>query len=377
MNNHSKINIYIAFILLFLGSVSSCKKQNPRLFTLRGTIENLKDKNILFVRDYRDSVVVDTIHTNSKGDFKLDGIADTLMLGTLFFNEGRSSTSVFIDKGWDVKVEGDANLPDLIEVKGGDVNNDLSEFKKDNRANLESRGAMLDKMRKKFSPNVHPPKPSPDITSKLANLDFQLTNSAAEYIRKNPDKIASVILIQDFFRDDTSTDQLDKKIQSLKEPAASFILTQQLRQYITQTKASQEGAIAPFFQLKDAKGTDVRLYDFRSKYLLLSFVCNDCELCIKNGTELEKIYKKFKDKPLEIVSILITSHGQKKEAEKNSATKVEWKVIPLKESWASQIVSDYNIRELPLNLLIDMEGKIVAREVSPVTINEKLEKLLH
>lgn len=373
----------ILFALMFVATVSailpSCKKENANAFAINGNLENLKGNSIIFVRDYADSMTVDTIKADKSGDFSFKGVTDTLILGTLYFNNGAAYTSLFVDKGSAVKVNGDANLPDLIEVKGGDVNDDLTQFKKDNKSTLMARAKLLETIRAGIPLKGQATKPNPDVISKLSNLNYQLTNSASEYIKKNPEKIASVILLQDFFKDDDSADQMDKRLQNLRSPAAKFPLAYQLRQYINQVKASQEGATAPYFTLKDKKGNETRADLYRGKYLLLSFVSNNGPLRLKNRQELQEIQRKHKSDQVSIVSIVVeeqetTKNTVAKEGKPSKDSKAEWKVFSLEEGWAAKILTDFNINQLPLNILIDPEGKIIAREESPALIESKLPK---
>lgn len=380
MTHSRKILFRLMIVLFTFVFMLSCKRHKENAFAIKGNIENLKGNSVIFVRDYADSVIVDTIRADKSGDFSFEGVTDTLILGTLYFNNGTSYTSLFVDKGSTVKVNGDANLPDLIEINGIDVNDDLTEFKKNNKPTLLARAKLLESLR------ITPPKkgqlakPSPDLISKLSNLNYQLTNSASEYIKKNPEKIASVILLQDFFKDDDSADQMDKKLQDLRSPASKSLLTYQLRQYINQVKASQEGAIAPYFTLKDVLGNETRGDQYRGKYLLMSFISNDCPLCVKNKEELQEIHKKYKSDQVDILSIVVAEQGspwssaRKKPAKTPKEPKMDWKVIVLEEGWAAKILTDYNINDLPVNILISPEGKIIAREESPSLVQSKLPK---
>ncbi|MBP1618385.1 MAG: hypothetical protein H6Q14_2212 [Bacteroidetes bacterium] len=378
MTHSRKISFCLAFVVFTSAILLSCKEQNENAFAIKGNIKNLKGNAIIFVRDYADSVVVDTIKADKSGDFSFEGVTDTLILGTLYFNNGASYTSLFVDKGSAVKVKGDANLPDLIEITGVDVNDDLTEFKKSNQSTLLARAKLLESIRTGITQKAQAPKPNPDLISKLSNLNYQLTNSASEYIKRNPEKIASVILLQDFFKDDDSADQMDKKLQNLKTPASKFSLTYQLRQYINQVKASQEGAIAPYFTVKDSKGNEMRGDQYRGKYLVLSFVSTNCPLCLKNREELQEIQKKYKGDQVNILSIIITEGPPPGNIgpRPSKDPKVDWKVVPLEEGWAAKILADYNINELPINILIDPKGKIIAREESPALIQPKLPKQL-
>ena len=363
---------YITLLLFIAAGFSSCN-ENPNAFTLKGTLKHLDGNNLVFVRDYPDSVVVDTIVANKDGDFSYKGTTDTLMLGSLYFNNGRSATAVFFNKGEKIKIDGDADFPDLINVKGNEINEALSDFKKSNKESLKARTKLLQTFSKEgtVGSQTAPPKPNPGMISKLSNLNFQLTTSASEYIKKNPEKIASVMLIQSFFKDNESVEAMEKKLQSLKEPASNFFLTDQLQRYVDKIKSSQEGASAPNFVLKDANGKQFRYDQYRRKYLLLSFVSNDCPLCRKNQDELSDIYKKYKDKQVEILSVIVVEDDDHSRKLKNGM-KADWPVITLKDGWVSKILSDYNVNELPLSILIYPDGTIAGREESPAMLQPKL-----
>lgn len=377
------LNIFVRrnfIILAFLAGFISCN-QNPNSFTLKGSIKNMNGRNILFVRDYPDSVIVDTIKANKDGKFEFKGTTDTLMLGTLFFNEGSSFTQVFFDKGEKIKLNGDATFSDLIEISGNDIDEALSDFRQDNKEILQARAKLLQSFKKMPESSIsRPPKPNPGLISKMSNFNYQLSSKAAEFIKKNPDKIASVVLIQDFFRDNDSVDQMDKKLQSLKEPASKSALAYQLRQYVTKIKASQVGANAPDFFLKDAKGVMTRYDQFRGKYFVLSFVSDDSPQERENKKELSEIYEKNKGKNVEILSVVVVEDDVQNNGSKSSTSSdlnvnwntVNWKVITLKNGWSNKILSDYNVNDLPLVILIAPDGKIIVREESPAMVAAKL-----
>ncbi|WOG90252.1 hypothetical protein DCAR_0209495 [Daucus carota subsp. sativus] len=63
------------------------------------------------------------------------------------------------------------------------------------------------------------------------------------------------------------------------------------------------------FTVKDAKGNDVNLSQYKGKVLLIVNVASQCGLTNSNYTELAKLYEKYKDQGLEILAFPCNQFG--------------------------------------------------------------------
>lgn len=63
------------------------------------------------------------------------------------------------------------------------------------------------------------------------------------------------------------------------------------------------------FTVKDARGNDVDLSTYKGKVLLIVNVASECGLANSNYTELNQIYKKYKDQGLEILAFPCNQFG--------------------------------------------------------------------
>ena len=134
---------YIGIVTLCATVMISCDKKATSKYEISGKLENLTGNYFLMSHEVGDSVVIDTIPINAKGEFSFKGAVDTLTEMSLYFNQNTKSTYILVNKGWDVELKGDALYPDLINVKGGDVNNDLTTFKNQNKDLLKNRADIL------------------------------------------------------------------------------------------------------------------------------------------------------------------------------------------------------------------------------------------
>ncbi len=369
-----------SILVLFLFSIFffSCEKKEGRLM-ISGEINNLEDPYFLASFRVLDSVAVDTIFVDKNGKFTYFQKIDTATMFTLYFNDFYSSTVIFTEKGVKkIKLKGDAIFPDLIEVKGGEINNNLSVFKKENETLLKQRSLLMAKTEDETEGFIN----SVNIISEkeqlalINSVNHELAQKVEEFILAHPDRISSVILINEFFKNDENPKTLERILDYLKGDALDFHLTSKLKRYNQKLMLSSEGAEMPYFQLTDIKKKTVQSIDFKDKYLLISFLSSNGEKLKENLKILKNEYSQLDKKNIEFLSIYIDSDTFPIVYHKIDS--IPWKVVTAEESWGSDIVDAYNVHHVPFYILINPEGKIITRDI-PVSdvrnlINSKKEE---
>lgn len=366
---------YIGIVTLCATVMISCDKKATSKYEISGKLENLTGNYFLMSHEVGDSVVIDTIPINAKGEFSFKGTVDTLTEMSLYFNQNTKSTYILVNKGWDVELKGDALYPDLINVKGGDVNDDLTTFKNQNKELLKNRADILIAADRKNSDNNDTLKVK-DYVVELKNINFELSNIAANYIKTNPEKIASVMLINTFFKDESSIPRLDENLALLKGKAVDFQLTADLKQFRDKVKRSSIGAIAPVFNLKDTNGKNVQLSDFKGKYVLLTFASTTCEVCKLEKKDAVKVYNELKKQKKNIEFISIIKDIEDEPISKIFTDSVKWTIIPVKGGWSAKEFDTYYIREIPYNVLISPSGNITDRDFPVTALIKKMDELV-
>ena len=109
------------------------------------------------------------------------------------------------------------------------------------------------------------------------------------------------------------------------------------------------------FRLTD----EVRKHD----YTLLNFWASWSRKSREENPELVKIYNKYNKKGFEIVGVsLDEDNALWKKAVKED--KLSWIQVCDFKKWESSSAQTYMIKEVPSNILIDREGKIIAFNLS-------------
>jgi len=367
-----KVKIYTLLVcLVSLLAVVSCSKDDGS-FKISGKLENVTGDRFYISHEVGDSLFVDTIHIDKDGKFSYRAKVDTITVMSLYFNQNTRNTFLLVDKNWDVKLKGDMLYPDLIEVKGGDVNDDITEFKNKNKELLQSRADILHQA--ELANQTNDSLPVTDYVVELKNINFELSNLAATYIKTHPDKIASVMLISIFFKDEATVDRLEENLALLTGKAKDFPLTEDLTAFKDKIKLSAVGSFAPYFSIKNLKGKNIQLSSFRDKYVLLSFAATTCETCREEKAEAIEVYNELKKQKKNIEFITIVKDIEQIPISKNLSDSVKWDVLPVEGGWGANVFDTYYIREIPYHILISPTGYILSRDITFRSLPQKLEE---
>ena len=123
------------------------------------------------------------------------------------------------------------------------------------------------------------------------------------------------------------------------------------------------GRNAPVFRLPSVDGTGKVSNDqLTGKWYLLDFWATWCGPCMGERATLQKIYEKYKNQNLEIISISLDDDPQKVDAFRKSRWSMPWQNAILPDGQKSQTAKDYDVDwiGLPRLVLVRPDGRIAA-----------------
>ncbi|MBW4891549.1 AhpC/TSA family protein [Mucilaginibacter sp. HMF5004] len=123
------------------------------------------------------------------------------------------------------------------------------------------------------------------------------------------------------------------------------------------------GHVAPDFTLIDSDNKLVKLSDYKGKYIMLDFWASWCAPCRKENPNVVKLYAKFKDKGLNILSISLDVE-RKPWLEAVAADKLTWRHASEFQRFDGPVEKLYKIEAIPSNFIIDPKGIIVAKNIT-------------
>ena len=116
---------------------------------------------------------------------------------------------------------------------------------------------------------------------------------------------------------------------------------------------------APGFSTEDAAGNPVDFASFRGKLVLLNFWATWCPPCRLEMPSMERLYREFRDRGLEVVTVNFMESGEQVRAfvEEQKLT------YPMLLDKEAEIAGRYGVMRLPVTVLVGREGEVIAKAI--------------
>ncbi len=177
-----------------------------------------------------------------------------------------------------------------------------------------------------------------------------------KYIAENPQSIYSAALLAGMLRDDLK--EIEPLFNAFTADVKASKYGKQIADKFVSIKAIQPGKPAPDFSLTDIDGKNLKLSDFRGKWVLLDFWGSWCIWCRRGNPSLVDLYEKYGGKDFEIIGL---AARDKEDAWKKAIVDdhLTWKHANLEmNEGGSELPAKYNVAGYPTKILVDPEGNI-------------------
>jgi len=160
-------------------------------------------------------------------------------------------------------------------------------------------------------------------------------------------------------------------LRSLSKHIISAILL--LTSVVSFADGLELGIAAPEIKMSNQEGKIIKLSDLKGKVVLIDFWASWCGWCRIDNPALVSAYEKYKDKGFEIFSVSLDFEKDKwLKAIKDDSLIWDNHVCDF-QVWNSMPILDYEVYATPFNYLINENGLIVAKDVPPLELEDKLE----
>lgn len=131
------------------------------------------------------------------------------------------------------------------------------------------------------------------------------------------------------------------------------------------------GAEAPLFAGPNPEGEKISLESLRGKIVLIDFWASWCGPCRRENPNVVKLYDAYKSKGFEILAVSLdkTKDRWVKAITDDNLT---WLHISDLKGWRSKYAQQYGVSSIPQTVLLDREGKIMARNLRGKELEAKL-----
>lgn len=130
------------------------------------------------------------------------------------------------------------------------------------------------------------------------------------------------------------------------------------------------------FTLKNVQGKNTSLSDFKGRFVLLDFWASWYKPSRNNNKNMVKVYQAYKNKDLEIVSVSLDTN-QKLWLDAIEKDGLTWNHLIDTDGWHGKVVTQFEVKGIPFNILLDKQGKIIAINTRGDELLDRLEYLLN
>ena len=368
--------IFTPFILLFIFIISSCATNGDDGNTkISGTIKNASGSTIVLESLTPTAVTgIDSTQINSEGKFEITANVTEPGYYRIRLSNGQF-VNLVLQKQDNVIITADANnLGGTYEVKGSKQSEALKRLNDHVQQSMQE----VNELEQQFTEARNNNHPNLDSLQKTLQSEYMLLMAQREkdvknYIDTNSGSLTLLAALG--YLDAEQNFETYKKVSedlAQKYPNSSYV--NDLSTRVKDMSKIAIGSEAPEIAMNNPAGKTVPLSSLRGKYVLIDFWAAWCGPCRAENPHLVKVYDKFKDKNFEIYGVSLDAN---KDAWLKAINddKLPWVHVSDLQRWNSPVVKQYNISGIPFSVLLDPDGKIIAKGLRSAALEQQLNQI--
>ncbi len=139
-------------------------------------------------------------------------------------------------------------------------------------------------------------------------------------------------------------------------------------------RAFVEGAKAPDFTQPTPDDKTKSLSSLRGKIVLVDFWASWCGPCRRENPAVVKLYETYKSKGFDILGVSL-DRDKERWLQAIEQDGLVWNHVSDLKGWQNEVAQKYGVSSIPHTVLVDREGRIIARGLRGPALEEKLKEL--
>jgi peroxiredoxin len=365
------------FSLLTVFGISTLTlAQKPFSFSVNGEARNYKSKYIYLNHKWDEKSFTDSTKvSNGKFSFNLKS-PESNMYWLTFKNDINSQPNIifFVDEG-KTTVTLDMDSLQNMSVKGGQSQKDYTDYRSmmfDFQMKQQGIISQYNQARQTNDQNAMMTQ-----QQEYEKLSGKVKEGLKDFIKSHPKSpVSGYIIYFEYNNPQTTVAELEEVVGLLDKSTKGGKFGQMAQSRLKQMLGTTVGHEAIDFTQNNPDGKPLKLSDFKGKYVLVDFWASWCGPCRAENPNVVAAYNKYKDKGFTVLGV---SFDQNKEAWLKAVEKDQliWDQVSDLKGWGNEVGRMYSITSIPQNLLIDKDGKILAKNLRGAELDMKLEEFLN
>jgi len=340
------------------------------VFTITGKITGLDSGWVYLYNRQTDAGTIDsTLISNGLFSFKGKVPVPTFyLLGISNNGHKEYRLSFFVENG-QLNISGKKDsIADAI-VTGSPTQDEYQKFIA-SRKPLDDEGNKLEKLYEDVQAKKN--KWLVDSLEKVFELyDRKGKDFVKNYAKQHPASYVSALQVYQNFSYDFNPAELDSIYNGMDTTIQQSYFGKKIKNVSDLAKKTAVGNPAPDFVQNDVSGKPVSLASFKGKYVLVDFWASWCGPCRAENPNVVKAYQKYHPKGFEILGVSLDNAKDKWTAAIQK-DKLNWTQVSDLLGWKNSVAALYGVQAIPMNFLVDKEGKIAGKSLRGDDLEKKL-----
>ncbi len=344
------MRLFIYSVVFSAMHISSFSQNN---FLVKGRIEGISN-GVVYLSYIRDDSLLTDSATLKEGAFTFsDRIAEPV-LATIRIKNRPLAINFFIDPGTSNL---DLSFGSPPEIQGGPTQAEYKAF-------IASVRDVLPVMSKTYNTywNLDAGAVRDSTYDLYLSLQKELKRRISGYVNDHDNSLVGAWAVADNYYNAASA-EIKELYDKLTNHVRQSYYGRKVKELYETTDKSSIGKELKDFIAQDPEGRSVSIGNMQASYILIDFWASWCLPCRKENPHLKEVYRKYQNKGFEIVGFSLDDDKENwMRAIKNDG--ISWLNISDLKGWGkSEVCDELGINNVPMNILIDKNKIVIARNL--------------
>jgi thiol-disulfide isomerase/thioredoxin len=331
--------------------------------------------------DPRREIIIDTAIVMNE-TFSFNGKVENASLLAITINGIKGNLPFVLEPG-KINIEVYKDSISSSTINGSKNNEDYNVFKKEYSKKTEDINSLrlqINEARRLGDNELYS-----ELNARYSFLRKKLVLYNYQFIDENPDSDFSLFLLEKLINNkNQEVVKIKNGLATLKKVinknAANKRIGKKIEDFINILQSQENlnlGKVAPNFSAPTPEGKTLSLNDIKGKATIIDFWASWCKPCRRENPNVVRVFEKYHEKGLEIISVSLDKDGQKERWLKAiDDDNMNWHHVSNLKFWNEPVARQYNINSIPATFILDENGVIVAKKLRGDALEQKIAELL-